>query len=123
MMIFNSDGSAFLGNYDPWIQNPKESKDGYDKLVQLGVFTPLSNVAKTHNSAIKPDDIAWAVDMGAWLLLRDLLLEVPFCEEYTKEDLEANVGEDEKLTWDLIRKKEPMECSGKPTLFYYLVGK
>lgn len=122
LMIRNNDGSPFLGNYDPWIQNPVESKNAYDKLVQLGVFIPLSNITKTNNAMIKPGDITWAVDMGTWLLLRDLLLEIPFCEEYTKEDLETNVGEDEKLSWDLIRKKEPMDCTGKPTLIYYLGG-
>ena len=122
LMILNRDGSPFLGKYDPWIQNPVESVKAYDKLIQLGVFTHLSNITKTYAETIKLGDITWAVDMGAWLLLRDLLLQIQFCEEYTEEDLKTNVGEDEKLLWDLIRKKEPIDCTGKPTLIYYLGG-
>jgi hypothetical protein len=48
------------------------------------------------------------VDSSIWLLARQLLLEVPFEERFTRGDAENLVGEDDKMFWALIAKGEPM---------------
>jgi len=114
-ILLNRDGTPFLGNYYPWIPDHKEAKKIYKKLCEIGVMTPGSNIVKDRANT------GW-VDAGEWLLRRDLLWEIPFREEYTNEELKNNVGDDDKLLYDLLVAGEPIGCTEKPTLIYYLGG-
>lgn len=121
-ILLNRDGTPFLGDYYPWIPDPDKAKVVYKKLCSEGVFTPGSCVVKDRADPIDKPDHVQTVDAGEWLLARELLSEVPFREEYSDEDLENNVGDDDKLLWDLVVRKEPIGCTNKPTLIYYLGG-
>jgi hypothetical protein len=68
-----------------------------------------------------PDPVR-SVDTSAWLLARSLLLEIPFRDDFTDLDGETRTGEDDKLLADLINRREPIACSHKATLRYYLGG-
>ena len=92
------------------------------ELCSQGVFTPGSCIVKDRADPIDHPNPVRTVDTGEWLLARELLIEVPFRDDFNAVD-EANVtGEDDKLLTDLINKKEPIACSNQPTLIYYLGG-
>lgn len=122
MIIVNKDGTPFLDRRLPWCRNLEEGKQMYIELCSQGVFTPGSCIVKDRADPIDHPNPVRTVDTGEWLLARELLIEVPFRDDFNAVD-EANVtGEDDKLLTDLINKKEPIACSNQPTLIYYLGG-
>jgi glycosyltransferase involved in cell wall biosynthesis len=120
--LLNRDGSPFIGNFDPWIKDREEAKRAYIKLLKLGVLSPGSNVARTDVDRLFYPDPIWTVDMGEWLLLKELLFQIPLREEFDKSDVDRNLGEDDKFLADLLMLGEPIACTGKATLLYYLGG-
>jgi hypothetical protein len=100
----------------------EEAKRAYQDLCRKGVLTPGSCVVRDRVDPIDHPDPVRIVDMSAWLFARELLLEIPFREEYGDLDWERMFVEDDKLILDLLRKGEPIGCSGQATLIYYLGG-
>lgn len=122
MILLNRDGTPFLENRLPWCRNLEEARKKYDEMCAKGVFTPGSCIVKDKADPIDHPDPVRTVDTGEWLLARELLLEVPFQEFYTPLDEVSVTGEDDKLLMDLINRKEPIACTMKATLMYYLGG-
>ena len=115
--LVNRDGSPYLEPRWPWARDEAEATQIYRDHVAKGVLTPGSNVVGD-----RPGFHDEPADSSAWLLARQLLLEVPFEERFTRSDAENLVGEDDKMFWALIAKGEPIACTRRPTLRYYLGG-
>jgi glycosyltransferase involved in cell wall biosynthesis len=115
--LLNKDGSPYLEPRWPWAHDNEEAERIYLDYVAKGVCVPGSNIIRD-----RPGTAEVPVDSSAWLLSRDLLLEVPFEEHFTERDARDLVGEDDKLFWALAGRREPMACTGQPTLRYYLGG-
>lgn len=122
VQAFNPDGTPYLEPLFPWSRDPEEAREKYWEMVRKKVFTPGSNVFKDRADPLGHPDPVRSVDTGAWLLTRELLIEVPFTDEFFPEDHENVTGEDDKLLAALIAKGEPIACNHKPTLIYYLGG-
>lgn len=118
MQIFNSDGTSFVEERNPWCHDPEEAKKEYKWMLSRNVRTNGTNIVR---DSINPEDHS-PVDLGEWLLRRDLLVENPFETEYSDQDMSIGRHEDDILLEELIKKHEPIACSGLPTLRYYLGG-
>lgn len=115
--LLNEDGSPYLRPAWPWANSEAEAERLYRHYVEKGICAPGSNVIGD-----RPDLLDPAVDTSAWLLARQLLLEVPFEERFTQSDAEGLIGEDDKLFQALISRREPIACTRRATLRYYLGG-
>ncbi len=120
--VFHPDGRPFTAPAHPWEEDPHASRATYEDLVRKGVRVPFSNVFRDRADPLGVNDPVRDVDTSAWLLQRDLLLECPFTEEYNARDWETMNTEDRKLVVDLVDRREPIVCTSKATLRYYLGG-
>lgn len=122
MCLFHGDGTPFLEQQHPWFPTLHLRFEEYKKLAVKGVYTPGSHIVRDRVDPLDIPDPVRSVDMGEWLLSRALLLETPLQESYTDLDETWMEGEDMKLTKDLVAKREPIACTHRPTLKYYLGG-
>ena len=97
---------------------PSEAAAEYQWMIARGVRFPGDNVVR---DSLNPDDHS-PVDLGEWLLRRELLLEMPFETEYPEEDIRLGRHEDDKFLDALVARGEPVACTHKATLKYYLGG-
>lgn len=115
--LMNQDGTPYLEPRWPWARNRVQAEQIYRDYVTKGICTSGSNIVRD-----APGSYDEPVDSSAWLLSRELLLEVPFEERFTQHDAENLVGEDDKLFWALVGRGEPMACTRRASLKYYLGG-
>jgi len=115
--LLNRDGSAYLEPRWPWARDEAEAREIYQDYVRKGLLVPGSNVVGD-----RPGFHDEPPDTSSWLLERELLAEVPFAEEFSPADAESRIGEDDKLFFALRERGEPIACSRRPTLRYYLGG-
>jgi hypothetical protein len=118
MHLFHPDGSPYTEERNPWCSNPDEARKEYQWMLSRGVRTKGSNVIK---DSIDLKDHS-PVDLGEWLIERDVLLEIPFVTEYTDDDLLIGRHEDDIFLEELLSHGESIACSQLPTLRYYLGG-
>jgi hypothetical protein len=131
-LLLYPDGTSFLEERYPWINDEKQSQEVYRILSSKGVFSPGSCVMRDRVDPAYDADLAlivdpakdpvMMVDVSEWLIARNLLLKIPFREQYTDNDKQNVLGEDAKLLLDLVDKKIKIVCTNKPTLLYYLGG-
>ncbi|MFI1012784.1 glycosyltransferase family 2 protein [Streptomyces sp. NPDC020965] len=115
--LLNTDGTPYLEPRWPWANSTAEAERAYEEYAAKGIVVPGSNVI--HD---RPDVFDVPVDTSAWLLSRELLLDVPFEERFSASDAEDLVSEDDKLYYRLLERKERLACTGRATLRYYLGG-
>ncbi|WP_197322292.1 glycosyltransferase [Saccharomonospora sp. NB11] len=115
--LVNSDGTPYLEPRWPWAKSTAEAEALYQEYVAKGVCVPGTNVIRD-----RPGLHEVPVDTSAWLLARNLLLEVRFEDQFSERDAQGLVSEDDKLYYELVRRGEPMACTGRATLKYYLGG-
>lgn len=118
MKMYHANGHPFIDERNPWCGDQDEAASEFRWMVARGVRSPGSNVVR---DSIDPDDHS-PVDLGEWLLRRDLLDEIPFQTEYSDNDLEIGRHEDDVFLETLIERAEPVACTGKATFRYYLGG-
>jgi hypothetical protein len=111
------DGTPYLQPLWPWAHSRAEAERLYWEYVAKDICAPGSNVIRD-----RPDLNDPPVDTSAWLLARQLLLEVPFDEHFSRADAENLVGEDDKLFQALVSRGERLACTQRATLKYYLGG-
>lgn len=122
MVILNPDGSPYLEQRSPWSRDPTSGRIEYARMLAAEVVTIGSGVRRDRLDPPGTPDPVVSVDTNEWLLARDLLLELPFRDEFNAADEAALIGEDDKFAVDLRARGIPVSCTGKPTLRYYLGG-
>jgi glycosyltransferase involved in cell wall biosynthesis len=122
MSLYWRDGSPYLDERYPWERDDESARELYREMVELGVMSPGSNVARDRMDPPGVERPAHTVDMGAWLLRRRLLAEVRLREDYSPAEVQAGVGEDDKLMVDLLARGVPVACTEVASLRYYLGG-
>lgn len=120
--LFLPDGAAYLEPRMPWKRDPEEGRRLYQELCAQDVFEVGSNMVRDRVDPKGHPNPARMVDMGEWLFERTLLLEFPFCEQYTYQDWLAVIPEDNKLLSMLVESGIPIASTEQATLRYYLGG-
>jgi len=121
-MLLNRDGTPYLEARMPWAHDPQEGQRRYQTLYTKGVVSPGSCIMRDRVDPFDHPDPVQSVDTSEWLLMRELLLEVPFHTDFTALDECEAYGEDDYLLADLITRRELIACSNRPSLLYYLGG-
>lgn len=120
--LYHQDGTPYLVKRMPCRRSKKEGEKMYKYLYDKGIFEQGSNIMRDSIVPLESSDSVRVVDTGEWLFKRSLLVQNPFCEEYSYDDWRNWIHEDDKLTETLARKKVPIACTGIPTLKYYYGG-
>jgi glycosyltransferase involved in cell wall biosynthesis len=131
--ILCADGSPYLDELWHTAPNPEEGARIYELMCDRGVRVrgtnilhdradPLRSSSFRPSTVIQATDPVFLVDQSAWLIRRDLLLELPIPETFTEEEIEANTAPDDKLLHVLLMNDVPIFSTGLPTLRYYLGG-
>ncbi len=122
MALFWSNSAPYLEPQSPWRPIVEEARAEYWDFVRRGIFQPGTNIVRDRIDPLDHPDPVRTVDMGEWLLARELLLETPLQEDFTDREEVEIVGEDDKLILDLLNHEESISCTHQPTLYYYLGG-
>jgi glycosyltransferase involved in cell wall biosynthesis len=117
VLLMHRDGTPYLEPLWPWAHDAAEARAIYRDYVAKGICSPGSNIVGD-----RPGFFDEPVDTSAWLLARTLLLQVPFRDDFSASDADNRIGEDDKLFWALVGRREPIACSRAATLKYYLGG-
>ena len=117
--IFENDGQPFLRRELPWGHSAEARREVFDDYVSRGIMFGGSNVFRD-----KVGMPHTSVDMGAWLLPRNLLQSCPLDAENPgrHDSTFLPVGEDEILERDLVAHGVAISCTGRATLHYFLGG-
>lgn len=121
-ILLYRDGTPFAEARFPWCRDPEEARRLYRQLCERGVFTPGSPVVKDRADLKGHPKPVRMIDMGEWLIDRELLEAIPLRLHFTDQDGDSVFGEDDKFLADLIDRNEPIGCTNIPTLLYYLGG-
>ncbi|RLU87463.1 SpcF [Streptomyces griseocarneus] len=122
LRMLNRDGTPYLEQRDPWARDPEEGRAEYARMRAKGVVRPGTCVRRDRLDPLDVPEPVVSVDTGEWLLARELLLEVPFTDDFDVDDEARLIGEDDKLAMSLRERREPVSCTGRPTLHYHLGG-
>jgi glycosyltransferase involved in cell wall biosynthesis len=121
-ILCHSDGRLFAGNYYPWHPDPKIAESLYQWCVQNKVMRSKDPIVYDGpNFSNDPRNVA-TVDMNEWLFRTKSLLSLGFDLEFTQEELNNQVGEDDKLLRKILAANFNFTCSQQATVRYYLGG-
>jgi dTDP-4-amino-4,6-dideoxygalactose transaminase len=120
--LVQEDGAEYIPNDFPWLPPGPDSRRIYATYLAHGVFRRDEAIVRDVASLRVGDVDLGMVDLGEWLFERALLDIVRFDPTVSQSDLDARVGEDDKLLRRLRALGVPIACSGKPTLIYRLGG-
>ena len=122
MSIHWRDGSPYLDQRYPWARDDESGRALYRDMVDLGVMSPGTNIARDRMDPPGTSRPALTVDMGEWLLDRELIAGLGLRTGYSPQERADGVGEDDKLMADLRDRGVDVACTGVPSLRYYLGG-
>ncbi len=120
--LFLNNGKPWIPTTWPWIGSDVPQKKLlhiYEKLEMLDLKT---NILKDKFEAVYNNRDYATIDMGAWLFKKELFDVVSFKTDYTKEEVNCLVTEDDQLLLDLKKLNFTVHPSKKSTLKYYLGG-
>lgn len=120
--LFLNNGKPWIPTIWPWIGSdvPQEKLLGIYK--ELGMLDLKTNILKDKFEAIYDNRDFATIDMGAWLFKKDLFDVIKFKTDYTKEEVNCLVTEDDQLLLDFKKLNFLVHSSQKATLKYYLGG-
>ncbi|NEN94791.1 MAG: glycosyltransferase family 2 protein [Moorea sp. SIO3I7] len=121
-ILLHPDGSLFEGDYYPWHADPKTASLLYkwcvdNEVIRLGDAVVYDGPRVSDD----PRNVA-TVDMNEWLFRTKSLLRIGFNAEFTQEELDNQVGEDDKILNKILNIDFRFACSQQATVKYYLGG-
>jgi dTDP-4-amino-4,6-dideoxygalactose transaminase len=120
--ICNRDGAPTALSCFPWDTSPERQHSRFIDAVRAGIIIPSSAIIRDQVSAIVDDREVGMVDMGCWLLSRNLLEIFKFETRYTTEEISCRTGEDDCFLNAIRVNRVQVSCSQQPTLNYRLGG-
>jgi glycosyltransferase involved in cell wall biosynthesis len=131
--LYRRDGSPFLDEIWHTAPDAEEGARIFELMCARGVRVRGTNLLLDRadpvhisslrtSSVLQPTDPVLLVDQSAWLIQRDLLLDLPIPETFTEADYDINAAPDDKLLEVLINNRVPIFSTGLPTVRYYLGG-
>jgi glycosyltransferase involved in cell wall biosynthesis len=120
--LYLRNGAPYVEHRMPWKRDRREGRAVYDELREMHIFIHGSNVIRDRARHTWQNDAVRMVDTSEWLFRRDVLLRIPFCEEYSYEDWMEVRPEDNKLVRALVAAGVTIACTHMPSLRCYLGG-
>lgn len=120
--LFLNNGKPWIPTTWPWIGSDVPQKELLTIYKELGMLDLKTNVLKDKFEAIYNNRDYATIDMGAWLFKKELFDVVSFKTDYTKEEVNCLVTEDDQLLLDLKKLNFIVHSSKKATLKYFLGG-
>lgn len=115
--LYCADGSPYLIEEFPWGRDARTRKAIYAYCVEMGVMTRGSHVMRDFLEM----RFSW-VDLGEWILPRELLLQEPFETSFGLWDWHQIDVEDRGLGRAIFESGLSATSTDLPTLRYYLGG-
>ncbi len=120
--LYLSNGNPWIPTTWPWLGSDVPQKELLNIYEQLDMLDFKTNILKDKFKAVyKGRDYA-TIDMGAWLFKKELFDVISFKTDYSKEEVNCLVTEDDQLLLDLKKFNFLAYPSEKATLKYYLGG-
>ena len=120
--LCGTDGSPWVPDAYPWApRGTLRERHLFQLYRKLGVFSD-SPVVRDAASLIHNQLEYGAVDMGEWLLRRELIVRFPFETDFSLTDLDDRIGEDDKLLAAFRLAGASISCSKRATLHYRIGG-
>ena len=120
--LFLNNGKPWIPTTWPWIGSDVPQKKLLDIYKKLGMLDLKTNILKDKFEAVYNNRDFATIDMGAWLFKKELFDIVSFKTDYSKEEVNCLVTEDDQLLLDLKKLNFLVYPSKKATLKYYLGG-
>jgi glycosyltransferase involved in cell wall biosynthesis len=114
----NADGTPYLDERDPWVDDDQEARASYVRLVAAGILSPGSCVMKDAADRNGPR----SVDTSEWLIAAHVLRAVRFRERYSLQDERLRRTEDDLFVRDLLAAGVRIGTNGLATVVYYIGG-
>ncbi len=120
--LFLNNGKPWIPTTWPWIGSDVPQKKLLHIYKKLEMLDLKTNILKDKFEAVYNNRDYATIDMGAWLFKKELFDVVSFKTDYTKEEVNCLVTEDDQLLLDLKKLNFTVYPSKKATLKYYLGG-
>jgi hypothetical protein len=131
--LLNADGTPYLDERWHTVADPVEATRIFELMCDRGIRVRGTNVlldrADPHptitfrpSSVIRAGDPVLTVDQNVWLYRREVMLEMPWPEDFSEQDHQDNGAPDDKFLQVLLENREPMVRTDRPTVRYYLGG-
>ncbi|MHC1773802.1 MAG: aminotransferase class I/II-fold pyridoxal phosphate-dependent enzyme [Lentimicrobium sp.] len=120
--LYLNNGTPWMPSIWPWIGSDIPQEALLTIYNKLGMLDLKSNILKDQFKAVYNNRDFGTIDMGAWLFKRELFDIISFKTDYTKEEENCLVTEDDQLLLDLKRLNFQVYPTRKATLKYYLGG-
>lgn len=120
--LYLKNGKPWVPKIWPWIGSDVPQKKLFQIYSKIGMIENYSNVLKDRTEAIFNGRNYATVDMGAWLFRKEIFNVVSFKTDYSKEEGDSLVTEDDQLLIDLNKYKFSLSSTKKATLHYFLGG-
>ncbi len=111
--MLRRDGSKFLEEYWPWAREENRISK-YQYMLREGLVERGSNIRRYKYGIV--------VDTNVWLVKREVWEDCKIDDNFTQEDWENNLAEDDKLMYKMIEKGYKAYNNGATTVKYYLGG-
>ena len=112
--IYYRDGRPFIEKYWQWERDPEKAKIRWIKMEKEGVVFEGSNEIHFKYGIV--------IDTNVWLIKRKIILENKISDDFSSQDWENNLAEDDKLMFGLYANKIRVLGNDEATVKYYLGG-
>lgn len=120
--VIHPDGEPYLEQRDPWAFGEENGRREYQRMKELGVVEPGSNVFKDRVDAHDGPTSVRSVDQSAWLLETELVRGIRFSNMSRPPDRTMSLGEDDLFNENLLAKNIRICATEQATLIYQLGG-
>jgi dTDP-4-amino-4,6-dideoxygalactose transaminase len=120
--LYLNNGTPWIPTIWPWIGSDIPQEALFTIYKKLGMVELKSNILRDQFEAVYNNRDFATIDMGAWLFKRELFDVISFKTNYSKEEENCLVTEDDQLLLDLKRLNFIVKPTKKATLKYFLGG-
>lgn len=115
VQVYNRDNTPYLFNENiwPWARSEK-AKAKYNFMLEMGLIEKNSNIRKYQYGIV--------IDTNVWLVKRGVWEKCAISDNFSDDDWENNLAEDDKLMMSMLFNNIPVHSNGEATVIYYLGG-
>ena len=112
--LLQPDGTPYTLPLHPWIGSADAAALAYRELEQQGIYTSGTNLCR--------DRVEVGLDANEFFMRTEDFRRLRFREDYSQEEMDALLGEDDDLSARLVQSGVRVSSTGRFTLNFYLGG-